>query len=502
MTTTLTYRGFAYRQGSSPEAPWVVSFVAAAEDLYEWAGIPRRRDLETGFQRIDDPARVKATKRFFEFEGGLNQSPTAIVLGIHKPSPGTAPLVTLNLGDALFDQVRSCTLTVTLDESSVEQLAARVGAQIAARLQEDDAQRATAEAAEEAEEEPAEEPEDEEGEPVIELGRSRLDELSRRLADSEWVRGNEDVVRDLAKPATVIDGQHRLLGARACERRIPFSVCAIIDCPWHEQVFQFTVMNYTQEGIPDKFITANAALSLTKGELDRLKARLQQADVKVLEYDLMQIVQFDPKSPFYERVDLSERSDPEKIGYKTMIRVAKAWYNASDWALKLALQKMYRQISGKGQRARQLELWRAEDWGGFFVDFWGIIREQYGSKPSHVAGKTLWDVGFSQLTVAIVLLELQAKFLEDLNNQDDEYFQVEGETLEQRREQMRDKLRQRAVKFATYIPADFFSRKWATTSLNTSAGRMALADVLGELHKSKGKYRWESHPLVTGKHGA
>src|SRR3712207_1198831 len=76
------YRGIAYRQSRHPDALWLVAFVATAKDLLPWAGIPRRSEsIQAAFQRMEDPVRVDRARRFFEF--AENQSPTAVVLGIH-----------------------------------------------------------------------------------------------------------------------------------------------------------------------------------------------------------------------------------------------------------------------------------------------------------------------------------------------------------------------------------------------------------------------------------
>src|SRR5690606_1455785 len=90
-----------------------------------------------------------------------------------------------------------------------------------------------------------EELQEEPGDGEVELGTSILKQLLGRLDDDQWVHDHEEDLRELAKPATVIDGQHRVLGAAACEKEITFAVTAILDCPWREQVFQFTVINYT-----------------------------------------------------------------------------------------------------------------------------------------------------------------------------------------------------------------------------------------------------------------
>src|SRR4051794_23987297 len=38
------YVGRAYRQALNEDAPWLVSFVAAASELTQWAGVPRRSE--------------------------------------------------------------------------------------------------------------------------------------------------------------------------------------------------------------------------------------------------------------------------------------------------------------------------------------------------------------------------------------------------------------------------------------------------------------------------
>ena len=58
----------------------------------------------------------------------------------------------------------------------------------------------------------------------VELGTSILKQLLTRLDDDQWVDDHEEDLRELAKPATVIDGQHRLLLAqRRIDDAIPFA---------------------------------------------------------------------------------------------------------------------------------------------------------------------------------------------------------------------------------------------------------------------------------------
>lgn len=44
MTITYRYVGRAYRQAIDEQAPWLLSFVADADELTRWAGVPRRSE--------------------------------------------------------------------------------------------------------------------------------------------------------------------------------------------------------------------------------------------------------------------------------------------------------------------------------------------------------------------------------------------------------------------------------------------------------------------------
>jgi hypothetical protein len=496
------YNGFAYRQATDPDAPWIVSFVTTAEQLRHWVGIPRRSEKGlVGFQRLDEDSRVERAKQFFSV--AQNQSPTALIVGIHKPSEEKFRVVELKIDPTSTGPVRSCEITVNFDDTALsdDDIKGIIRTQTEARLRDS-----------EVSEDPTDEIEDESDDVVpaddeladvvddaeIELGKSMLRSLLSNLDDQNWFTSNREALLDYAKPATLIDGQHRVKGAELCERGIPFTVCALFDCPWSEQVFQFTVVNYTQKGIPDQFITANAALSLTASELDKLEDRLVQAQVKVVEYEIMRVVNFDPTSPFRDLINLSARPASDKIGYKTMVRAAKSWYSGQNDAVQQILQNIYPDITGKRSEVRRLRIdrWKEGDWGDFFKIFWNEVFRRFAAEPSHVEGHRLWDVGNSNLMIAVVLLELQASFLGNLDQQDEEYFHVRSNDP---KGEMLSKIQDRAVKFLKNFPPELFAAKWKTKSLNTGAGRIALSDCFSEMIKKKGAFRFANSALVTGR---
>jgi hypothetical protein len=522
--TRFVYLGTAYRQATDANAPWLVSFVATAEELLSWCGIPRRSEQnQAGFQRLDSPARVLRAKEFFEQSS--NQSPTALIVGLHAGDQ-TSQIARIEFqDDNETATLRPCKVIVECEDLTATEAAEIVKRQIQGRLdagiaspsfesaegQEaamNDEEAAALEeelleeerAADESSNDDTDESEEANGsQDEIELGHSVLRQLRQNIDDPTWLKEpeNAQAIIDLAKPGTIIDGQHRILGAVACERNIPFTVVALADCPWPEQVFQFTVVNYTAKGIPDQFITANAGLSLTTPELDQLKTRLVQARVKVIEYDLMKIVNFDSESPFYNLVNLTDQRNNELIGYKTMVQVAKLWYDARHQVFSMILPNLYPEVKGRGAKTERIRRWRDDDWGKFFLAFWQVINERFADEPSDEPGEKLWSVGHSQLMVAIVLLELERAFLENLNQQDEEYFEVVPSQADHI-DSMVSKIRARAQKFAAFFPPEFFAAKWGVSSLNTGIGRKELKACLESHVSKKGKYQWQDARLVTG----
>jgi hypothetical protein len=489
------YEGVAYRQSPEPGAPWIVSFVAEAEELLKWAGIPRRKEGNIGYQRVANESRILKAAEFFRTAVN-NQSPTALVVGIHPVSNSGNRIINLVFkNDDEGSSIRHCVLTVDMsfEQETIKEKIQRLAEQINLRLEGEEGGEVEEEDAEVEEEEEEEEEEEDVGN-ELEIGRSLLKDFLEKLGDNQWVQDNMGTINDIAVPATIIDGQHRVLGAARCERNIPFSVCAIFDCTWPEQVFQFTVVNYTSKSIPDQFITANAALSLTKLELNALETRLVQADIKVIEYELMAVVNFNEESPFFNLVNITEKPDETKIGYKTMVRIAKQWYSGKHDAVKSILKTLYPDITGRGAISKKIERWKDGDWGDFFLTFWKVVKMKYENEKT-AEGSSLWTAR-SNLLTTIVLYELQERFLINLMNQDEKYFEVKEPDNE--KDFLMSTVKTRAEAVLEYIPSKFFITEWGTKSLSTGAGRELLQTAFREFVEKRGKYNYNASKLVKG----
>lgn len=509
---THKYSGIAYRQTTDSSAPWLVTFVATAEDISSWAGIPRRSEKGLiGFQRPDDERRVTQAEGFFK--NTKNQSPTALIVGIHRPASGERPRVRLVFTDNDSEaSIRQCELQIDFDQSaySLANAVHDLKTQINTRL-EDARDEAVSDESSDSEDEEAADDADDTGDeaaddaPEIELGRSLLMDLVTKLNDPDWCAANEASIIDLAKPCTVIDGQHRLKGAERRESHIPFTVIGLFDCSWPEQVFQFTVVNYTAKGIPDQFITANAALSLTGNDLDFLKTRLQQAGVKVLEYDLMSVVNFDRESPFFERVSMAASGTQSgKLGYKTMVQIAKAWHSTNTLAVAKIIEASYPEISGGNARQKRKAknaMWHDNaDWGGFFKRFWAVVRDYYQEEAQRGGVADPWDIANqTHLSVTAVLRAFQERFLVHLAGQDG-WFELPDSvtTNAAANEYFAAKVERLAKKVCEKIPLDFFTSTWAWNSVNIGPGKEALKTCLQGFIEGGSEYKFRNSTLFRG----
>lgn len=524
---TKRYPALAYRQATNADAPLMVTFVAEAEDLITWASVPRREHKDGtvsrgGFQRGLNKKRVQKVQEFFSFED--NQSPTAIILGV--PRAASTPSVTIEGWQVGGDSIQSVVLVVDAPseglpiEDVVQVLRDRLTQRVEADTNPNDEDEEDFEDEEEEDPEASQDQEskgeegglsaglddtvqasdellddgDHEGsesdaEEQLQFGKSELKQMLERLEDMEWVRSVEDDLRDLAKPALIIDGQHRLYGAKKHERGIPFAVCALIDVPWSEEVFQFTVVNHRSTRLSDQFIAGNAAISLTTQELAGLVSRLEQADIPVEEFVLMDALQWQPESPFHGLIGVGERPDAEKLGYKTMVRMAREWREGKPTALAQMIRVLYPDL---GSQKLRLKEWKEGDWQVYFWAFWAVVKERYESVPSHEQGHTLWSIGHSNLMIAVVLQKFQSQFLA--------YFAVrlgdpkEGEVPEP---YYLDALRESARKFCDMFK-DLLIVEWKEKSLNTASGKQVLDDAFSKRWLANGNTKVGSTRLVKG----
>lgn len=488
-----SYHGISFTQNAN--SPPLFAFVASSNELAQFCGVARKSEhFLTNYQRALDSRRVEEEVAPF-FRIPENSSPTAIVISLHE-----TPLCSISYEDVpelALDKgvvVKQLKLTLkdpdALDRHEIVQLGRQF---IDARLLPDDAHEEQDEAPEEENDPEAEDEQelaDDEEETSVELGQSMLRELRECLDNEESVSDEiVDTLKEMLLPALVIDGQHRLFGAAKVEEDIPLLVCSLVNPDWKEQVFQFTVINDKARGIPKPFITSLAGMSLTGQELDDLQTRLAQAGVQLWEVEVMQRLGYDPRSAFNGMIEFKVSGAGQKgLGYQTMKRVGRAWYEAKSPALIRLSRLIYVGDSKKKVSQKRLKAdWQKSFlWFDFFCNFWDKVKKKF--EPVG-----LWEV-HSNLLTAVVIEQFQKVFLTHFNSVAELLFDgVEGDTMEERLYDANAKFEKFVEQYVSKFDRGHFEKEWKEKSLNHKDGKAKLEDYFDKIYKGQSV---KNHPLV------
>ncbi len=505
------YHGISFRQ--NPSSPDLLAFVASANELAQFCGVARKSEQFLGnYQRALDTDRVTHEVAPF-FQDPQNCSPTAIVLSLQE-----TPLCEISIKDVSAGSAGVTTVVKTLkiiyvhpEDLNRETILACAKSFLDQRLATDaagpeeatepqDALEPTLNDEEDTDEELATDEEEiidqanGEDEGTVELGQSILRSLRTAIDDPASITDElYGVLVDMLKPALVIDGQHRLFGAAKVEENIPLLVCSLVEPEWKEQVFQFTVINDKAKGIPKPFITSLAGMSLTPTELTELSARLDQAGIRLWEVEVMQRLGYAPESPFYKMIDFNTGGKSGKgLGYQTMKKAARMWYEAKPVGLLYIAKKLYTTPGMKKPASRKplVTQWQITlDWFAFFLAFWDRVKDKF-------APKDLWQV-HSNLMVAVVLEQFQHSFFKYLRQTKELAFEpIEEADATARREKVLAKFKELVDLHLKKFDAKNFEKEWQIKSLNHKSGRELLEGYFDNIVDGKPV---ALHPLVAPK---
>ncbi|MEZ4218997.1 MAG: hypothetical protein R3E88_21205 [Myxococcota bacterium] len=469
--TKFEYDVLLFRQ--QEKSPLQLAFVAPADDLLTWAGIPRKSDeLLTGFQRFRDKKRVDEEIVPF-FQDDKNCSPTALIVALRKE----AGLGRCSLSDDAVEvgEVKQARLTIEVDTAAFS--TTRVFEEALQFVRDrNPALPGSGEDAEDADEtEGLLDDEDDDTDEIVHLGTETLAKMRELLEDkSNW--SNDDFrssVVDFVKPAFLIDGQHRATAAaRLGEHGLPFMVCGLYDASWPEQVFQFTVVNLKPVRIKPSLITSIAALSLTREEHREVETRLENAGIGMREVSVMSLVAYDDASPFSGMIAMAV-SDPkqerELLGYGAAKRIANAWYRAT----RTSLTQIARQLFASNNSSNARKEWRDQRvWFDFFVAFWTAVRDHYS--------ESLWQKSeANKLFVGANLWALQEAVLSAADGQMASHWKVPDDEwgFEERSAFLKERLLEVVTTMLSYVPEQVWTHPWNKASQDTTQGRDELVKL-------------------------
>lgn len=511
---TKTYHAHVFYQydgGPERRDGKLVSFSAPAKEIMLWAGVPRKGwTLRALYQRLLDTSRISQVGSFFTPQPGAkigNLSPTAVTIALMSsisriPDVPGAFELTLPMPEPP---------RITGGRNQIEGELAR----LAKHLLPSHLDRFTGEMR-----------------TLLEryaLGSIDRSELDEHLPQEEYVgqfvadlvalasapgtflgerglNGPDDALQlldalfELSKPALIVDGQHRVFGgAEAGGPPVNFLVCAVPECSWEEQAFQFVVINEAAEPVDVTVLYDIFGSSLTRDEAEGVRRRLGKSGKDVERRIAAVIAYRDPESPFFNMVQLRVEDLPPNVEPYLSPRLivelidgsrsCKAFRSDPEFIRHVVLPSL-----GNGASVEDWKGWYDGTWRRYWYALWQAVRDYFNSGESPLWRPTVR----TNLTKGVTLKVLQDVLLEEMISQarsaDEQVVRlrdigVEEQKIEQFLEELRlpetpEEFRTRVKsQFLDGFPIKFFERTWVK-SLDTAAGMEALRTVLKETWSS------------------
>jgi hypothetical protein len=272
------------------------------------------------------------------------------------------------------------------------------------------------------------------------------------------------MLRDLLKPATIVDGQHRTEGAAFLEQKIPFAVVGLIDADWCEEVFQFVVINQKARAIKTEFLSAIISSSLSAEDISELNARLEQAGIELENKNIIELVDTSIDSPFKGMIDFKIKHATGQLKFSGMLSLAKKFRGLSTSLDSIRSKDFFRMVFNKvstgTKYSEKRKSWNDGEWFIYFCAFWATVKTHFDKQKYDF----LWNYNTNLMKI-VSLQELQNSFLIWLNNQRTEISsKTELEDLTRR--------------YIHNLNGSFFREKWQQVSLQSTPGRKILREAL------------------------
>lgn len=422
-----TYRYLAVKYIQQENSSPVFLFAAPCHEITGWAGIPRKEAKEgvqtVGFQRSPDRNRLKKLKLFLGQKDNIVANPILCATKIFsrisfdplEQEAGAEYIGWLTIEEPDYRVYSLVNLFKAVEELILQRLP-RLEKEI--KITEDEIAefcRTTEEISELSESiaeneidnnNENEEYEDEEDSSIEFSSESHIEEFFRavrlrRIAlevtgtpDRDNFAGfSKEALKDYLHAVTLVDGQHRLLGAQAqlnasikTEESMAWQdellsqgisasevlerakqkfarqigIALIHNDDWAEHVFQFVVVNQKATPIQSALLGSIIATTLTDDEVSRITDRLGRADINVADYQTIAFLSSSPRSPFY---GLIKRGYDEKKESEKKI----------DWSVVDRLVKIFRYLqNGKYFHNRSVDF--AKKWRKSLLDKSGIVQ--------------------------------------------------------------------------------------------------------------------------------
>lgn len=443
------------REGSNPF--YLLSSPAA--EIVKWSGVPRKKaEYMVGYQRELDEKRFENIKEFLN-EDSNNILPGSILIAIKNE----------NINIDIIDEKNSLyKLKINIDNT--KDLKKLVYNELYSRLDENekkfvDNYKISSEIANS----------DENNDDYDDYTQpdSYLSSLVAELKifdqlDEPRKKEIEEYIQSISKPGLILDGQHRVFGAKNARGNINLPIVILPGMDPSEQVFHFYVINNKAKPIKPTELRAVVSTSLSNKEIDNLYDRFKLSGVITAEAQWTHFINTDSKSPFNGLINFGLEQDKGIIPENVMYQVVKKFIKPnSKYNSNLNLVKDWKNDSGSYDYRLNL----------FFV-FWNVIKKTYPEAWENaikgINKQLLMKV--SMLTIQEVLFDKLDSLIPFLDSRNlDLPFSTEEALIEH-------------MEFTLVVlPEEFFIKEWTEKSLDTPSGKKLLKEQIEKAMNNKGK---------------
>jgi DGQHR domain-containing protein len=276
----------------------------------------------------------------------------------------------------------------------------------------------------------------------------------------------DDLAVTLTIPGLIIDGQHRIFGAKeAPEFDVMIPVVLLPGLAISEQVFHFYVLNNKAKPLDKRQLRSIISTSLTKQEIDDLYDRFRKSGLRADEAQWTYRIGSDEDSPFRNLVSLRLRGDVAPIDDNVMDQVV-ARFIKMPRSYNL-LKKGIEWDDGDSDYSRRL---------GLFYALWRAVRDSYPDAWQEAADRQ----PSAQLFQKVALLQLQEYVLKTLKLavQFTKESPLSGASV----------LYGQTRTALERIPQEFFQKEWKKKQLDTNVGRAYFLEQLEAVASQEGKF--------------
>lgn len=473
---THSYTGLNINHRENEEAPNLYILASNSRDLTEWAEVPRANpDFMDGYQRQLEPNRLEEIKEFLSEE--VNIIPGAILVTVDE--------------DYISVDENGDTAEITISEPGdrdLEELLQEAYEELYSRLS-DHGQEYVDNISDEEGNEGEEVDQDPDGQPISYLAR-KTKELKKKVENFEEVSNEEkddleQYVERVNKPGLIIDGQHRVHGARKYQGEIEYPIVLIPGLDSKEQVYHFYIINDKAEPISQEELLITVATALSEKESDQLMTRLMKAGVDVDKARYPYMADVEEESPFHQMVNYEEKVGEQTgaVDFRTMYMLMNRFVE-----MKGGHKYLYKEIDGwYGDDATRYRI------NKFYV-FWEAIKSEYSDlwedakaavKDEEFEGEGYDNESPDQFFQKNAMRVFQEYILEELADKQENRQSFLDELEDSVRDDLweyifedDDVLKSQVSEVVGEIPAEFFRRKWNTGGLGTNENRNNFKEQL------------------------